>query len=376
MAGKSVGFVRAEKAHFEKPLELRSGKSLANYDLVYETYGKLNADASNAILIGHSLSGHHHVAGVYENAPQNVGWWDNLIGPGKALDTNKFFIVGVNNLGGCHGSTGPMSLNPQTGRAYGADFPVMTMSDWVNAQAELADYLGIQQWAAVMGGSMGGMQALYWAIAYPERLRHSIIIASAPKLSAQNIAFNEIGRQAILSDPNFYGGNYYAYKTRPVYGLRIARMLGLITYFCDDQMGHKFGRNLHNAQFSFDFDVEFQVESYLHHQGDKFTERFDANSYLIMTRALDYFDPALLDNGDLSKTLARTSQNTRFCILSFRTDWVFPPQRSQEMVRALLANGRQVTYADINMGFGHDSFLMPDPYYHALLKSYVENIEI
>ncbi len=376
MSGKSVGFVRAEKIHFSTPLELRSGKSLPAYDLMVETYGKLNKDASNAVLIGHSLSGHHHVAGVYENAPHNVGWWDNIVGPGKPLDTNKFFIVGVNNLGGCHGSTGPMSLNPQTGKAYGSDFPVMTVRDWVNTQARLADHLGIPQWAAVMGGSMGGMQALLWAIIYPERVRHAIIIAAASKLSAQNIAFNEIGRQAILSDPHFHGGNYYAHKTRPVYGLRIARMLGLITYLCDSQMGDKFGRKLQEEEFSFNFDVEFQVESYLHHQGDKFTERFDANSYLIMTRALDYFDPALLDNGDLSKTLARTHPSTGFFVISFQSDWIFSPKRSEELVYALLANARKVTYANIDLGFGHDSFLMPDPYYHALVRAYCNNIEV
>ena len=374
MPGHSVGAVSSQRAHFDQPLTLRSGNVLPAYDLVYETYGSLNAARSNAILVCHALSGHHHVAGHYADAPNNIGWWDNIVGPGRPLDTDRFFIVGVNNLGGCHGSTGPSSINPATGKRWGADFPLVAVSDWVEAQARLADLLGIAQWAAVIGGSLGGMQALRWTISQPQRVRHAIIIASAPRLTAQNIAFNDVARQAILTDPDFHGGNYYEHGTRPLRGLRLARMLGHITYLSDDQMGEKFGRELRNGSFSFDYDVEFEVESYLRYQGDKFAGYFDANTYLLMTKALDYFDPARLDGGDLTRAMARSDPDTGFLIASFTTDWRFSPARSKEIVAALLANGRNVSYAEIDLNFGHDSFLMDDAHYHGLVDAYLRNI--
>lgn len=369
-----VGLVEAKRAHFDTPLTLRSGEVMPAYDLVYETYGTLNADGSNAILVCHALSGHHHVAGHYADDPKNVGWWDNIVGPGRPLDTDKFFIVGLNNLGGCHGSTGPASINPATGKPWGADFPVVTVIDWVHTQARLADHLGIKCWAAVIGGSLGGMQALRWSVTYPERVKNTIVIAAAPYLTAQNIAFNDVARQAILTDPEFYGGNYYEHNARPVRGLRLARMLGHITYLSDDQMGEKFGRGLRNDNLSFGFDVDFQIESYLHYQGDKFAGYFDANTYLLMTRALDYFDPAREENGDLTAVLKRASSD--FLIVSFTTDWRFSPERSREIVSSLLAAEKNVSYADIDLAFGHDSFLLDDPYYHSVIDSYLKQVQV
>ena len=371
-----IGVVESQRIHFSDPLHLRSGGVLPSFDLAVETYGTLNAAKSNAILVCHALSGHHHIAGHYADQPNNIGWWDNIVGPGRPLDTDKFFIVGLNNPGGCHGSTGPSSQNPATGKPWGADFPMVAVVDWVNAQARLADVFGIDQWAAVMGGSLGGMQALRWSITYPERVRNALIIASAPKLSAQNIAFNDVARQAILTDPDFHGGHYYEHGTRPLRGLRLARMLGHITYLSNDQMGEKFGRELRNNAFSFDFDVEFEVESYLRYQGDKFAGYFDANTYLLMTKALDYFDPARLDDGDLVKTLARTHPDTNFLVASFTTDWRFSPARSREIVAALLANGRKVSYAEIDLNYGHDSFLMEDAQYHGLVAAFLGNIKL
>ena len=376
MSGQSVGVVESQRAHFDQPLRLRSGGVLPAYDLVYETYGTLNAAKSNAILVCHALSGNHHIAGHYADDPQNIGWWDNIVGPGRPLDTDRYFIVGLNNLGGCHGSTGPSSINPATGKRWGADFPIVAVSDWVEAQARLADLLGIDAWAAVIGGSLGGMQALRWTISQPERVRNAIVIASAPKLTAQNIAFNDVARQAILTDPDFHGGHYYEHNTRPTRGLRLARMLGHITYLSDDQMGEKFGRELRNGSFSFDYDVEFEVESYLRYQGDKFAGYFDANTYLLMTKALDYFDPARLDGGDLTKAMARSKPNTGFLIASFTTDWRFSPARSKEIVAALLANNRNVSYAEIDLNFGHDSFLMDDAHYHGVVDAYLRNIKL
>ena len=374
MPGQSVGVVATQRAHFDQPLQLRSGGVLPAYDLVFETYGTLNAAKSNAILVCHALSGNHHIAGHYADQPDNIGWWDNIVGPGRPLDTDKFFIVGLNNLGGCHGSTGPSSPNPATGKPWGADFPMVAVIDWVHAQARLADLLGIDSWAAIMGGSLGGMQALRWSITYPERVRNTIIIAAAPKLSAQNIAFNDVARQAILTDPDFHGGHFYEHNTRPVRGLRLARMLGHITYLSDDQMGEKFGRELRNDKLSYHFGVEFEVESYLRYQGDKFASYFDANTYLLMTKALDYFDPAREENGSLTATMARSTANS--LIISFSTDWRFSPARSKEMVAALLANGRNVSYADIDLNFGHDSFLMDDAHYHAVIDAYLRNIKL
>jgi homoserine O-acetyltransferase len=373
MIDNSVGIVKAQTAHFSEPLNLKSGAVLPKYDLVYETYGTLNADKSNAVLICHALSGTHHVAGKYSEDEKYPGWWDNLVGPNRPLDTNKFFVIGVNNLGGCHGSTGPNTINPKTKKPWGSIFPVVTVEDWVNAQSRLADYLGISSLAAVVGGSLGGMQALQWTIAYPERIKHALVIASAPNLTAQNMAFNEVARQAIITDPEFHGGDYYAHKTVPHRGLRIARMLGHITYLSDDAMGAKFGRKIKDT-IKYSFDVEFEMESYLRYQGDKFSGEFDANTYLRMTRALDYYDPALEFNGDLSKALANVK--AQFLVVSFTSDWRFSPTRSREIVKALLDNELTVSYAEVTAAHGHDAFLMPDVHYHQILRTYLGNIKV
>ncbi|MCH9799682.1 MAG: homoserine O-acetyltransferase [Betaproteobacteria bacterium] len=369
----SVGIVAQQTAHFNQPLTLKSGDVLPAFDLIYETYGTLNADKTNAVLICHALSGTHHVAGKYSPEDKNPGWWDNLIGPGKPLDTNKFFVIGVNNLGGCHGSTGPASINPVTNKPFGASFPVVTVEDWVNSQALLADYLGINTFAAVVGGSLGGMQTLQWSIAYPERIKHALVIASAPNLTAQNMAFNEVARQAIITDPEFHGGDYYAHNVVPRRGLRIARMLGHITYLSDDAMGAKFGRKLKDT-IKYSFDVEFEMESYLRYQADKFAGEFDANTYIRMTRALDYFDPATEFDGDLSAALRKVT--AKFLVISFTSDWRFSPERSREIVKALLDNELPVKYAEVTAAHGHDAFLMPDEHYHAILRSYLSKVEV
>ncbi|OWY37412.1 homoserine O-acetyltransferase [Xenophilus sp. AP218F] len=368
----SVGVVAAQDAAFDSPLLLASGATLPGYQLRFETYGELNADKSNAILICHALSGHHHVAGRYHADDKTPGWWDNMIGPGKPIDTARFFVVGVNNPGGCHGSTGPSSVNPATGQPWGSAFPVVTVPDWVAAQARLADRLGIERWAAVIGGSLGGMQALQWSIAYPERVAHALVIASAPKLSAQNIAFNDVARQAILSDPDFCGGDFYQQGTVPRRGLRLARMLGHITYLSDDGMGEKFGRMLRSGEYRFGYDVEFEIESYLRYQGDKFSDYFDANTYLLMTKALDYFDPAKDHDGDLAAALGKASAS--FLVASFTSDWRFSPERSRETVKALIAAGKRVSYAEIESAHGHDAFLMTDPPYVALMRAYLDRV--
>ena len=370
----SVGIVAPQIAHFNEPLTLKSGQVLSQFNLIYETYGELNADKSNAVLICHALSGHHHVAGKHREDDKHPGWWDNLIGPGKPLDTNKFFVIALNNLGGCHGSSGPLSTNPDTDRPWGATFPIVTVEDWVNSQARLADFLGIQQLAAVLGGSLGGMQALQWSIAYPNRIRHALVIASAPNLTAQNIAFNEVARQAIITDPEFYAGEYYNHGAVPRRGLRIARMLGHITYLSDDAMGEKFGRKLRDGHIKYSFDVEFEMESYLRYQGDKFAGEFDANTYLRMTRALDYFDPAAEHGGDLTAALSKVTAD--FLVLSFTSDWRFSPARSREIVKALLDNERSVSYAEVTAEHGHDAFLMPDAHYHNILRAYFAKIEV
>ena len=370
----SVGIVVPQRARFDEPMTLKSGAVLPGFELVFETYGTLNAARSNAVLVCHALSGGHHVAGVYADHPKNLGWWDNLVGPGKPLDTNKFFVVGVNNLGGCYGSTGPLSINPETGKRYGADFPMVTVEDWVAAHARLADHLGVDTWAAVLGGSLGGMQALEWTLQFPERVRHAIVVASAPKLSAQNIAFNEVARQAILTDPEFHGGHYAEHGVVPAQGLRLARMVGHITYLSDSQMGEKFGRQRRHAENRFNYDVEFEIESYLRYQGDKFSTFFDANTYLITTKALDYFDPAYAYGGDLKAALARA--NADFLVVSFTTDWRFAPARSREIVNALMHNRRHVAYAEIDCDGGHDSFLLDDAHYHAVMRAYLENIRV
>ena len=363
---------------FTQALGLKCGLSLGAYQLAYETYGQLNAQRSNAVLICHALNASHHVAGVYPGQDKSEGWWDNMVGPGKPLDTDRFFVIGVNNLGSCFGSTGPMHVNPDTGRIYGADFPVVTVEDWVHSQARLLDALGIDQLAAVMGGSLGGMQALSWTLQYPDRVRHALVIASSPNLNAENIAFNEVARRAIVTDPDFHGGHFYAHGVVPKRGLRIARMLGHITYLSDDVMNEKFGRRLQRAtdqayQYSTQ-DVEFQIESYLRYQGDKFSEYFDANTYLLITRALDYFDPAREFGGDLSAALARAK--AAFLLVSFSTDWRFSPARSREMVRALLNNRSTVSYAEIDAPHGHDAFLLDDPRYLALVRSYFDQISL
>ncbi len=364
---------------FDAPLPLQSGASIHGYSLSYETYGTLNADKSNAVLVCHALNASHHVAGVYEDQDKSEGWWDNMIGPGKSVDTNKFFVIGVNNLGSCFGSTGPMHTHPDTGKVYGADFPVVTVEDWVNAQARLLDALGIQTLAAVLGGSLGGMQALSWTLQYPDRMRHAVVVASAPNLTAENIAFNEVARRAIVTDPDFHGGHFYEHGVIPKRGLRIARMIGHITYLSDDVMNEKFGRELKDAvlasasgyRYSTQ-DVEFQIESYLRYQGDKFAEYFDANTYLLITRALDYFDPAKTYGGNLSQALARAT--CKFLLVSFTTDWRFSPKRSREVVKALLDNQRDVSYAEIDAPHGHDAFLLDDPRYMGVMRSYFDSI--
>jgi homoserine O-acetyltransferase len=369
---KSIGTVTPQSMHFSEPLPLQSGAALADYTLVYETYGTLNADRSNAVLVCHALNASHHVAGSYEGKPKSEGWWNNMVGPGKPLDTDRFFVIGVNNLGSCFGSTGPMHNNPATGKPYGASFPVVTVEDWVHAQARLADRLGIQKFAAVMGGSLGGMQALAWSVLYPSRIAHSLVIASTPKLSAQNIAFNDVARQAILTDPDYHDGDFYAHGVVPKRGLRVARMIGHITYLSDDDMAEKFGRDLRNADYQFGYGVDFEIESYLRYQGDKFSEYFDANTYLLITKALDYFDPARTHDGELDAALAKTQ--AEFLVVSFTTDWRFAPDRSREIVQALVNNQRRVTYAEIDAPHGHDAFLLDDARYMNVVRAYYDKV--
>jgi homoserine O-acetyltransferase len=366
--------VQAQFMSFKQALPLQSGLSLPEYTLAYETYGTLNADKSNAVLICHALNASHHVAGVYEGKERSEGWWDNMIGPGKPVDTNRFFVIGVNNLGSCFGSTGPMHANPATGQPWGADFPVVTVEDWVNAQARLLDVLGVHKLSAVMGGSLGGMQVLSWTLQFPERVGHAVAVATAPNLSAENIAFNEVARRAIVTDPDFHGGHFYAHSVVPKRGLRVARMIGHITYLSDDVMNEKFGRSLRDGdvlKYSTQ-DIEFQIESYLRYQGDKFSEYFDANTYLLITRALDYFDPAKASGGDLSAVMAKAT--AKFLVVSFTTDWRFPAARSREIVKALLDNQREVTYAEIDAPHGHDAFLLDDERYMGVVRSYFERI--
>lgn len=375
---KSLADVTPQSMRFSQPLKLQSGAVLDDYTLVYETYGSLNAQRSNAILVCHALNASHHVAGTYAGQPRSQGWWDNLVGPGKPLDTDRFFIVGINNLGSCFGSTGPMHTNPATGRPWGADFPVVTVEDWVDAQARLITALGIQTLAAVVGGSLGGMQALAWTLRYPQRVRHCVAVATAPNLSAQNIAFNEVARRAIVTDPDFHDGHFYGHGVIPRRGLRVARMIGHITYLSDDAMEAKFGRRTQAdasaAGYAYSTqDVEFQIEGYLRHQGDKFSEYFDANTYLLITRALDYFDPAREHGHSLSRAFANASA-VRFLLVSFTTDWRFSPARSREIVKALVDNRIEVSYAEIDAPHGHDAFLLDDRRYHAVLRAYFERL--
>ena len=373
IAENSLGIVSPQTAIFDQPLELESQGCLASYKLVYETYGELNNKADNAILIGHALSGDHHAAGHHDDSGKTAGWWNNLIGPGKPIDTDRFFVVCCNNLGGCSGSTGPASIDPQTNKPYGPDFPIVTVKDWVESQARLADRLGIHQWAAVVGGSLGGMQALQWSISYPDRLRHAIVIASAAKLSAQNIGFNDVARQAIRTDPEFHDGDYYQHNESPSRGLRVARMLGHITYLSDDLLADKFGRDLRQkAKFDYEFTPEFEVESYLRYQGDRFVKRFDANTYLLMTKALDYFDPAAEYNHKLADALAGVKAD--FLVVSFSSDWRFSIERSREIVRALQTNKLNVSYAEVEAPQGHDSFLFDLEDYTSVLRAYTNRI--
>ncbi len=368
----SIGPVTAQSAQFVEPLALASGSTLAGYTLVYETYGTLNAARSNAVLVCHALNAGAHVAGL--DAHGAPGWWDNLVGPGKPLDTERFFVIGINNPGSCFGSTGPMHRNPASGRAWGADFPVVTVEDWVDAQARLIERLGIGQLAAVIGGSLGGMQALAWTMRHPERVRHCIAVATAPNLSAQNIAFNEVARRAIVTDPDFHGGHFYEHGVVPKRGLRVVRMIGHITYLSDDAMAERFGRELKAAELGYSTQaIEFQIESYLRHQGDKFSEYFDANTYLLITRALDYFDPARAAGGDLARAL-QPARDARFLVVSFTTDWRFAPARSREIVKALVDNRIAVSYAEIAAPHGHDAFLLDDARYHNVLRAYFERI--
>lgn len=372
----SVGFVTPQFIRFDEPLALTSGQQLPQYELAVETYGELNAERNNAVLICHALNASHHVAGISPGNPRDVGWWDNMVGPGKAVDTDRYFVIGVNNIGSCFGSTGPASINPATGKPWGAAFPVLTVEDWVRAQARLADHFGIECFAAVMGGSLGGMQALSWSITCPERVRHCIVIASTPRLSAQNIGFNEVARRSIISDPGFHGGDYYEHGMVPAHGLSVARMIGHITYLSDETMAQRFGRQQRapgqGGEFHYGYDVEFEVESYLRYQGEKFSRYFDANTYLLITRALDYFDPSRSHDGDLARALEPACAN--FLLVSFTTDWRFPPERSQEIVRSLLKNKSAVTYAEIDAPHGHDAFLLDDARYHAVVQAYFDRM--
>jgi homoserine O-acetyltransferase len=368
----SIGIVKSNTVEIKQSLKLDCGKTLNDFSLIYETYGRLNPEKSNAILICHALSGDHHAAGYYSDEDKKPGWWDSCIGPGKPFDTNKFFIVSLNNLGGCKGSTGPNSINKETGLEYGPDFPIVTVSDWVNSQKLLADYLEIDKWACVIGGSLGGMQALQWAISYPDKIKNSIIIAAAAKLSAQNIAFNEVARQAIITDPEFHNGRYNDFNVVPRRGLSIARMLGHITYLSDDSMRQKFGRDLREGKLNFGYDIDFQVESYLRYQAQAFVERFDANTYLLMTKALDYFDPAKEYSGDLSRAFKDTK--SRFLVVSFTSDWRFSSSKSHEIVKSLIRARKNVSYSEIEANHGHDAFLMPIPEYLKVLRNFMENI--
>ena len=370
-----VGLVTAAREVFSETLTLTSGRTLAGFELITETYGRLNTQRSNAVLICHALSGNHHAAGRYDLSDPKPGWWDLHIGPGKAIDTNRFFVVSLNNLGGCDGSSGPNTMNSDTELPWGPDFPQVSVSDWVTTQVMLADRLGIDSWAAVIGGSLGGMQALHWAVHYPERVRNCVALAAAPKLTAQNIAFNEIARQAILSDPDWLSGHYHRETVTPTRGLSLARMVGHLTYMSADGMSDRFGRDTRTPSDTIDAEeTVFQVESYLRYQGKQFSTRFDANTYLLMTKALDRFDIAADFNDSLNDAMAVTT--SRMLIIAFSSDWRFSPARSQELVDALLASGRPVSYAEIETDAGHDAFLLDEPYYTGLFTAWMQQVVI
>lgn len=367
----SVGAVLPQLASFDANLTLDEGTVLNQWSLVYETYGELNAKKDNAVLVCHALSGTHHAAGYPPDNPKDIGWWDNFIGPGKPIDTNRFFVVSPNNLGGCHGSTGPNSPHPDDGLPYGSRFPIVTVEDWVRSQALLADYLGIDKFFAVVGGSLGGMQALRWAMDYPTRLHTALIIAASTQLTATNIAFNEIARHAITHDGGFYAGDYYQHGAVPENGLSIARMIGHVTYLSNRLMSQKFGRERigDNAR-QFNYDKEFQIESYLRYKGAKFSKSFDANTYLLMTKALDYFDPAAEAGGDLVRALSPICANC--LVVSFSSDWRFPPEHSRVLTKALLSAKKNVSYIKVESPFGHDSFLLDNPIYHRAVRQYID----
>ena len=367
----SVGVIQPQRMDIDEPLKLDGGQTLATFSLVYETYGELNADRTNAVLICHALSGDHHAAGRYSSEDRKAGWWDLHIGPGKSIDTDRFFVVALNNIGGCSGSSGPNTINPNTGQLWGPDFPIVTIQDWVRSQHMFSQRLGIARWAAIVGGSMGGMQALQWSIMYPDMLANAVILASSPYVSAQNIAFNEVARNAILRDPAFHGGWYYEKNEVPANGLAVARMLGHITYLSDEAMEDKFSRAQKSDQLGFAYEPDFEVESYLQYQGLSFTKRFDANTYLLMTRMLDYFDPAV-EHGSLTKAVSHA--DCRFFLASFSSDWRFPPRRSEMIVQALIEAGKRVSYVEIESPHGHDSFLMDIEAYNRAFRAYMEGV--
>ena len=368
----SVGIVKPKIFKCADPIKLSCGMALDNYELIYETYGKLNKNKDNAVLVCHALSGNQHVAGKHKKTDKHPGWWDSLVGPGKPLNTNKFFVIGINNLGGNEGSTGPKSINPKTKKVWGSSFPIITVEDWVKTQKTLINYLGIQRLSSVIGGSLGGMQALEWNLQFPNEVKNTIIIAAAPNLTAQNIAFNEVARQSIITDPDFQKGNFYTKKNKPKRGLRVARMLGHITYLSNDAMKSKFGRKKKNKDFKYNFNTEFEIESYLNYQGDKFAQEFDANTYIRMTKALDYYDPTKQNKKKLSAVFKKIK--SKFLVISFTSDWRFSPSRSKEIVKSLLDNNINVSYAEISAESGHDAFLMSDDHYHEILNSFFKNI--
>ena len=368
----SIGIVKPKIFKCADPIKLSCGMTLDNYELIYETYGKLNKNKDNAVLVCHALSGDQHVAGRHKKTDKHPGWWDSLVGPGKPLNTNKFFVIGINNLGGNEGSTGPKSINPKTKKVWGSSFPIITVEDWVKTQKTLINYLGIQRLSSVMGGSLGGMQALEWNLQFPNEVKNTIIIAAAPNLTAQNIAFNEVARQSIITDPDFQKGNFYTKKNKPKRGLRVARMLGHITYLSNDAMKSKFGRKKQNKDYQYNFNTEFEIESYLNYQGDKFAQEFDANTYIRMTKALDYYDPTKQNKKKLSAVFKKIK--SKFLVISFTSDWRFSPARSKEIVKSLLDNNINVSYAEISAESGHDAFLMSDDHYHEILNSFFKNI--
>ena len=368
----SIGIVKPKIFKCADPIKLSCGMTLDNYELIYETYGKLNKNKDNAVLVCHALSGNQHVAGRHKKTDKHPGWWDSLVGPGKPLNTNKFFVIGINNLGGNEGSTGPKSINPKTKKVWGSSFPIITVEDWVKTQKTLINYLGIQRLSSVIGGSLGGMQALEWNLQFPNEVKNTIIIAAAPNLTAQNIAFNEVARQSIITDPDFQKGNFYTKKNKPKRGLRVARMLGHITYLSNDAMKSKFGRKKKNKDFQYNLNTEFEIESYLNYQGDKFAQEFDANTYIRMTKALDYYDPTKQNKKKLSAVFKKIK--SKFLVISFTSDWRFSPARSKEIVKSLLDNNINVSYAEISAESGHDAFLMSDDHYHEILSSFFKNI--